>query len=708
MTNSWRSGMGRGWAAVTLALALGACGGGGGGGGQAPAVTYDLTVSVTGSGTVTGAGGAINCGTACSAQLADNTSVTLTATPAAGHRFVSWGGACSGQTTSCTVQMNAAKSVSASFQVVPSTQTLNVSVTGQGVVSSTPAGIECGSACSAGFANNASVTLTATPAQGQTLSTWGGACSGQAATCTLTMDDVKTVSATFAPVAAPTFALNVSITGPGSVTSNPSGIDCGSTCSANYAANTNVTLTAAPGQGQVLSGWGGACSGQGTTCSVTVTAATTVSASFAAAPVGRAWGTAELMESSNDFNVSRGTTNALTAIGAAGDAMVIWQQSDGTPDGFNEKVFWRRYVPGQGWSAAAAIPGLQTNGSSFSFITGTLMIDASSNATWVAFDGATRRFTPTAGWSSATFSPPLASQSPAIRASLRDIRMDATGTVHLLGNTGVLSHTSLSPGSSAWTAWSPVSSDDRLDGAARIALSSNGTAVAVWVARNPGDNNNSIWANRRVNGVWQTAERIEEVLTNVQGAPSVAMDANGNALAAWAQGNSLYVNRLNGTSGAWSGPSEFDANQLSTNIANPNVQVVMSADGRAVLMWDTFTQNKSMTYTPATGFAAPVTITNGLTEKMFDRWVGMDQQGRVVVTFIDNLTQGTLNWDFATRTMNFGEPWSAASLIETGAGEVLDDPVCAMNDAGQAVCAWAQDDLATSDVRNSQWVNLLR
>jgi hypothetical protein len=597
--------------------------------------------------------------------------------------------------------MNADKSVSAAFEAVPSTQSLDVSVTGQGRVTSSPAGIDCGSTCSAGFANNSAVTLTATPASGQTLSTWGGACSGQAATCTVTMNDVKTVSATFAPVGGTTYELNVSITGQGSVTSDPTGIQCGNACNASFAASTNVTLTAAPAQGQVLSGWGGACSGQGSTCSVTMTSALNVTASFAAAPVGRAWGTAELLESSNDFNVSGGTTRALTAIGAAGDAMVIWQQSDGTPDGRNEKVFSRRYVPGQGWGAAVAIPGMETNGLSFSYITGVLLIDASGNATWVRHDLETRRFSPGGGWSNTVFSPGATPQG--FLAALRDVRLDANGVVHLLGYSGDIYHATLPVLGNAWAAWSRVSSNDRVDGAARIALSSNSTAVAVWVERNPGDNNDSIWANRRMNGEWQTAQRIEEVLTNVRQDPSVVIDGNGNAIAAWIQGTSLYANRLNGTTGAWSGPSEFDAGQIGS-VANPNLQMAMAADGRAVVVWNTFAATKSMTYTPSTGFAAPVVVADAL----LDRWTGMDQQGRVVITFRAFLTQGSFLWDLGTRSMNFGQPWSAASVIETGNGEVLDDPVCAMNGAGQALCAWAQNDLATTNARNSQWVNLLR
>jgi hypothetical protein len=73
-------------------------------------------------------------------------------------------------------------------------------------------------------------------------------------------------------------------TGTGTVTSSPSGINCGSTCSASYPSSTVVTLTAAAAQGSNFTGWGGACSGTGT-CQVTMDSAQSVSAAFTLAPV---------------------------------------------------------------------------------------------------------------------------------------------------------------------------------------------------------------------------------------------------------------------------------------------------------------------------------------------------------------------------------------------------------------------------------------
>ncbi len=77
-------------------------------------------------------------------------------------------------------------------------------------------------------------------------------------------------------------ALTVAVRGSagGSVTSAPAGIGCGSSCSANYAAGTMVTLTATAGSRASFKGWGGACRGPATTCTLAMSSAQSVTATF--------------------------------------------------------------------------------------------------------------------------------------------------------------------------------------------------------------------------------------------------------------------------------------------------------------------------------------------------------------------------------------------------------------------------------------------
>jgi hypothetical protein len=78
-----------------------------------------LTVAKAGggAGTVTSSQGGINCGTTCSASFTASSTVTLTATPAAGSLFSVWsGGACAGSpSATCTFTMSGDKSVTATF-----------------------------------------------------------------------------------------------------------------------------------------------------------------------------------------------------------------------------------------------------------------------------------------------------------------------------------------------------------------------------------------------------------------------------------------------------------------------------------------------------------------------------------------------------------------------------------------------------------------
>ena len=78
----------------------------------------------------------------------------------------------------------------------------------------------------------------------------------------------------------PLYALSVAVTGQGTVGSSPSGMTCATaSCSSNLVINTAYALSATPASGYVFGGWGGACSGTGA-CTVTMTSAKSVSATF--------------------------------------------------------------------------------------------------------------------------------------------------------------------------------------------------------------------------------------------------------------------------------------------------------------------------------------------------------------------------------------------------------------------------------------------
>jgi Divergent InlB B-repeat domain len=166
--------------------------------------TVPLTVSNAGNGqgTVTSSsdrppiGGAYEVGTV----------VTLTATPATGSNFTSWSGCDSVLGATCTVHMNAPRSVTATFtlQTFPLTVTKSSLLVGSGTVTSTsspssPNQINCGTNCSVQFNYGTVVTLTASPALLSMFNGWTGCDSTSGNTCTVTIQSARSVNAAFLP-----------------------------------------------------------------------------------------------------------------------------------------------------------------------------------------------------------------------------------------------------------------------------------------------------------------------------------------------------------------------------------------------------------------------------------------------------------------------------------------------------------------------------
>lgn len=89
-------------------------------------------------------------------------------------------------------------------------------------------------------------------------------------------------------VASYTLIASVNPSGGGAITGSE--INCGSVCSASYAPDTALTLSAAPGDGYIFMGWTGCDSSNDTACSVMMSADRNISANFTSlAPGGLAW-----------------------------------------------------------------------------------------------------------------------------------------------------------------------------------------------------------------------------------------------------------------------------------------------------------------------------------------------------------------------------------------------------------------------------------
>lgn len=264
-------------------LVLAACGGGGGDEAPQPTPppsTRVLTLAPTGpanAGVLRVGQASCATGATCTSDQQVGASVTITAEPAASFVLRGWGGACAGTVgATCTVTMSDARTVSAEFGAAQAAgvQRLSLALTGtSGRVVSTPAGIDCrvvveetSGSCAADFPAGGTVQLQATGSAGSTLGAWSGACTGNAAACSVTMSAAQSVGAQWTGGSAG--IVSVFPTGTGSVrlVSTPAGIDCSrdgsrntGTCATRLRPGTSLTISGTAQQFSVFTAVTGSC-----------------------------------------------------------------------------------------------------------------------------------------------------------------------------------------------------------------------------------------------------------------------------------------------------------------------------------------------------------------------------------------------------------------------------------------------------------------
>ena len=282
--------------------------------------TLSVAVSPTGAGTTNPTVG--------DHPYASGSIVAVTATPVAGYTFSSWSGACTG-TGACSVTMDAAKSVTANFTVqsgsvvsaaTPSNATpsvgqqvvvsINIDMSGvagtalgsftgslawnpavlaynsnSGIGAGFTGAINTGSVGSGSIAfnganttgatgNNIVLTITFDVVGGGTSALDLGYSVMAAASTFANLLPLLTVTDGQVVASGPAlYTLTTAVSPAGGGTINPAaGVH-------NYASGTVVAVTATPATGYTFTSWSGACTGTGT-CSVTMSAARTVTANF--------------------------------------------------------------------------------------------------------------------------------------------------------------------------------------------------------------------------------------------------------------------------------------------------------------------------------------------------------------------------------------------------------------------------------------------
>jgi hypothetical protein len=250
-----------------------------------PGALSSLTVSTSGAGqgSVTSQPVGIDCGARCTGSFTSGTSVTLTASPGATSTFTGWGGSCSGTAKTCTLTIDGAASVTASFGIKRHALTVKRTGTGHGNVTS-DAGVACGTDCTETLLSGTTVALKAEPAAGSAFAGWSGPCAGSGLECVLTMNADQTVTAIFDDVPEGSSSLTIIREGAGSgvLMVTPGDAPCAMTCLFHFPSGSNVTLQATPDDGSTFTGWGGDCTGSAPDCAFTLDGNRVVRAGFGA------------------------------------------------------------------------------------------------------------------------------------------------------------------------------------------------------------------------------------------------------------------------------------------------------------------------------------------------------------------------------------------------------------------------------------------
>jgi uncharacterized delta-60 repeat protein len=253
---------------------------------------FGLTVRKIGrgGGVVTATPGPLRCGSVCFASYAQGETVVLQAVPAQGFAFRGWSDACSGLGSTCTITVRGAQSVTARFEPRRPTDpfTLYVDLRDGGAVATWEWGIDgapidCGKVCANQFRHDSFVRLVAVPRSGFDFAGWTGDCAGQGAWCRLQLSAPRATAPRFVPRPA---VLSVTKTGDGTVATWGWGldgrpIDCGSVCTKQFQEGMEVRIVALPAPGFDFAGWTGACAGQGSWCSLTLSGPRATHANFA-------------------------------------------------------------------------------------------------------------------------------------------------------------------------------------------------------------------------------------------------------------------------------------------------------------------------------------------------------------------------------------------------------------------------------------------
>ena len=357
----------------------------------------------------------------------------------------------------------------------------------------------------------------------------------------------------------------------------------------------------------------------------------------------KSWRTAQLIETDE-------TSNALEpqiAVDNNGNAMAVWNQSDGT----RTSIYANRFSSATG---AWAAPVLIENDDIGDANSQRIAIDINGNALAV--------------WAQAT------GGAPRIYANRYTAATNSWGTAQLIG-------TGAADGSNP-----------------QIAMDGGGNAQVVWYQRNrpqPG-----IWNSRFIAATnsWTAAQLIEAASGADISDLQIAVNANGDALAMWLDADAFANPPRYFLIGKWfvAATISWDSSPpvVSANVRISNPQITLDVKGNAVAVWEqrdgTVASIFGSRYLAASNnWSLPVRIEAG-SGNALEPQIATDANGNVLAVW--SQSDGVRNNLWANRFIAATGSWGVATQIESSPTGIARRPQIAIDGSGNGIAVWDRFD----------------
>jgi len=246
-----------------------------------------------------------------------------------------------------------------------------------------------------------------------------------------------------------------------------------------------------------------------------------------------------------------------------------------------------------------------------------------------------------------------------------------------------------------------------------IAMDADGDFVITWQSRGQDDlvdvNGYGIYAQRyTADGSTVGSEfLVNTEASNAQFSPSIAIDADGDFVIAWASNgqdggdSGIYAQRYS-ADGTTAGREFLVNTETDNNQTNP--RIAMNAGGDFVITWESDSQDKGLTYGvyaqryTADGIKAgsEFLVNTETADNQSRPSIAMDAGGDFVITWHSNLQDGSGSGIYAQRYTADGNTTGSEFRVNTETSFSQKAPSIAMDADGDFVITWqsrGQDDL---------------